>query len=100
MSLDLQKNIPVFNLKEIITASVVLFAVIDIIGNISLIICLREKVGHIQSEKASIIAAFIMIIFLFYKKMKRVRDLFVLMHIIENIDIIFFINYTRIIYII
>ena len=65
MSLDLQKNIPVFNLKEIITASVVLFAVIDIIGNIPLIISLREKVGHIQSEKASIIAAFIMIGFLF-----------------------------------
>ena len=57
-----------FNLKEVITASIVLFAVIDIIGNISLIICLREKVGHIQSEKASIIAAFIMIIFLFLGK--------------------------------
>ena len=69
MSLDLQKkNIAVFNLKEVITASVVLFAVIDIIGNIPLIISLREKVGHIQSEKASIIAAFIMIGFLFLGK--------------------------------
>lgn len=43
----------------------VLFAVIDIIGNIPIIIDLRKKVGHIQSEKASIIAGFIMIIFLF-----------------------------------
>lgn len=43
----------------------VLFAVIDIIGNIPIIIDLRKKVGHIQSEKASIIAGIIMIIFLF-----------------------------------
>jgi multiple antibiotic resistance protein len=55
----------VFNLKEILTASVILFAVIDIIGNIPLVISLREKVGHIQSEKASLIAAVIMIGFLF-----------------------------------
>ncbi|MDA7693930.1 MarC family protein [Flavobacteriaceae bacterium] len=54
-----------FNLKEILTASVILFAVIDIIGNIPLVISLREKVGHIQSEKASLIAAVIMIGFLF-----------------------------------
>ena len=53
------------NAKEIFTASLVLFAVIDIIGNIPLVISLREKVGHIQSEKASIIAAIIMIGFLF-----------------------------------
>ena len=37
----------------------------DSIGNIPLIISLREKVGHIQSEKASLIAAIIMIGFLF-----------------------------------
>jgi multiple antibiotic resistance protein len=54
-----------FNLKEVLTASVVLFAVIDIVGNIPLVISLREKVGHIQSEKASLIAAVIMIGFLF-----------------------------------
>lgn len=43
----------------------VLFAVIDIIGNIPIIIDLRKKSGHIQSEKASIIAGVIMIVFLF-----------------------------------
>ncbi len=53
------------NLKEIVTAFMVLFAVIDIIGNIPIIIDLRKKVGHIQSEKASIIAGIIMILFLF-----------------------------------
>ncbi len=57
-----------FNFKEIITAFMVLFAVIDIIGNIPIIIDLRKKVGHIQSEKASIIAGFIMILFLFLGK--------------------------------
>lgn len=54
-----------FNFKEIFTAFMVLFAVIDIVGNIPIIIDLRKKVGHIQSEKASIIAGIIMIMFLF-----------------------------------
>ena len=53
------------SLKEIVTAFMVLFAVIDIIGNIPIIIDLRKKVGHIQSEKASLIAGVIMILFLF-----------------------------------
>ena len=52
-------------LKEILTASMVLFAVIDIIGSIPIVISLREKVGHIQSGKASLVAALIMITFLF-----------------------------------
>ncbi|PQB06049.1 MarC family protein [Aureitalea marina] len=57
-----------FDFKEILTATMVLFAVIDIIGNIPIIISLREKAGHIQSEKASIIAAVVMILFLFLGK--------------------------------
>lgn len=54
-----------FNFKEIITAFMVLFAVIDIIGNIPIIIDLRKKVSQIQPGRASLIAGFIMIIFLF-----------------------------------
>ena len=57
-----------FDSKEIFTASLVLFAVINMIGNIPIIISLREKVGHIQSEKASIVAGVIMIGFLFVGK--------------------------------
>ncbi len=57
-----------FNFKEIFTAFMVLFAVIDIIGNIPIIIDLRKKAGHIQSGKASLIAGFIMILFLFLGK--------------------------------
>ena len=56
------------NFKEIFTVFMVLFAVIDIIGNIPIIIDLRKKVGHIQSEKASIIAGVILIVFLFVGK--------------------------------
>ena len=53
------------NPKEILTAGMVLFAVIDIIGNIPIIISLRKKAGHIQSGKASIVSCIIMICFLF-----------------------------------
>jgi multiple antibiotic resistance protein len=57
-----------FNFKEIFTVFMVLFAVIDIVGNIPIIIDLRKKVGHIQSEKAAIIAGVILIAFLFLGK--------------------------------
>ena len=53
------------NFKDIFTAFMILFAVIDIVGNIPIIIDLRKKAGHIQSEKASLIAGVIMIFFLF-----------------------------------
>lgn len=61
-------NIMGFDIKEIFTATMVLFAVIDIIGNVPIIIDLRKKAGQIQSEKASIIAGIIMISFLFLGK--------------------------------
>ena len=54
-----------FDFREIATSSMILFAVIDIVGSIPIIIGLRNKVGHIQSEKASIVAAIMMIAFLF-----------------------------------
>lgn len=54
-----------FDWKEIFTISMVLFAVIDIIGSVPIIVDLRNKLGHIQSEKASIVAMVIMIVFLF-----------------------------------
>lgn len=54
-----------FDYKEILTAGMVLFAVIDIIGSLPVVIDLRRKLGHIQSEKASVISMIIMIVFLF-----------------------------------
>ncbi|WP_289060078.1 MarC family protein [uncultured Zobellia sp.] len=54
-----------FDIREIATATMVLFAVIDILGSIPIIISLRKKVGHIESEKASFVSLIIMVAFLF-----------------------------------
>jgi len=51
--------------KEIITVGMVLFAVIDIVGTVPIIVDLRKKHGHIESEKASLVAGIIMLVFLF-----------------------------------
>lgn len=53
------------NFSEIITISLTLFAVIDILGSVPIIIDLRTKMGHIQSEKATLVSGGIMIAFLF-----------------------------------
>jgi len=53
------------DIREIGTASMILFAVIDIIGSIPIVIDLKKKAGHIQSEKASIVAGILMVTFLF-----------------------------------
>jgi len=54
----------IIDLKEILTASMILFAVIDIIGSLPIIIDLRNKVGHIHSLRASLVAGVIMLAFL------------------------------------
>ncbi len=54
-----------FNINDALSAFLILFAVIDIPGSIPIIVSLRKKVGHVQSEKATIVAGIIMIVFLF-----------------------------------
>ncbi|SDE30553.1 MarC family protein [Riemerella columbipharyngis] len=54
-----------FSLKEATTSFMVLFAVIDIIGSIPIIVSLRKKFGHIESEKAALASLLLMISFLF-----------------------------------
>ncbi len=54
-----------FDLKEIVTVSMVLFAVIDIVGTVPIIVDMRSRHGKIESEKASAVAGIIMIVFLF-----------------------------------
>jgi len=51
--------------KSVATATMILFAVIDVIGSIPVIIGLRQKVGELQSEKASFVSLGIMVVFLF-----------------------------------
>ena len=53
------------SVKEILTASMVLFAVIDILGSVPIVMDLRARVGKIHSGKATIAAAIIMVAFLF-----------------------------------
>ena len=57
-----------FDVKEIVSATMVLFAVVDIIGSVPIIINLRKKAGRIQSEKTAIVAGILLILFLFIGK--------------------------------
>lgn len=63
--LDLSLN---FDSKQIFICTMTLFYVIDIFGNLPIIIQLRQKTGHIESEKATIVAGILFIIFLFLGK--------------------------------
>lgn len=54
-----------FDLRQILSTTMVLFAIIDILGAIPVVIELRRKAGHIESEKASLVATGLMIMFLF-----------------------------------
>ncbi len=51
--------------KQIATLSMILFAVIDVIGSLPVLLDLKTKVGHIQSEKATLVSGAIMIVFMF-----------------------------------
>ncbi|MFT2010602.1 MarC family protein [Pontibacter sp. 13R65] len=53
------------SLKEIASVTLTLFAVIDILGSIPIIIDLRKREGRIESEKATIVSGVLMIAFLF-----------------------------------
>ena len=50
--------------NEVLTISMTLFAIIDIFGSIPIIMDLRQKVGNIESLKATLVSLFIMVIFL------------------------------------
>lgn len=54
-----------FDLIEILKVTMVLFAVIDVIGSIPIIISLKQKTGGINAGKASWVSFGIMIVFLF-----------------------------------
>jgi len=62
------------NTIEILSAFMVLFAVIDITGSIPIIISIKNKGGEIESAKATLVAFLIMLFFLFVGK--SLLDLF------------------------
>ena len=51
-------------INDIITITLTLFAVVDILGSLPLIINIRQKTGHVDSLKATIVSFGIMMIFL------------------------------------
>ncbi len=54
-----------FSFKEIISVTIILFSVIDILGSIPVIIDLRKKAGGIHAEQATLVAGTLMIVYLF-----------------------------------
>ncbi len=54
-----------FDIREIATVTMVLFAVIDVVGSIPAIINLRQQAGEINAMKASLVSLGIMVVFLF-----------------------------------
>ena len=55
----------ILNFKQIFSVTLILFAVIDILGSIPVIIELRRREGVIHSERATLVAGVLMIVFLF-----------------------------------
>jgi len=55
----------VINFNELLTITFTLFAVIDVIGSIPLLISLKQKMGGIKEVNATLISGALMVLFLF-----------------------------------
>jgi len=53
------------NFNDLLTVTFTLFAVIDVVGSIPLLISLKEKMGGIHEVRATLISGALMILFLF-----------------------------------
>src|SRR5688572_15275847 len=53
------------NLKELLTVTFTLFAVIDIVGAVPILISLKQKMGGIRELRATLVAGALMVLFLF-----------------------------------
>lgn len=54
------------NYQHIVTVFFTLFAIIDMLGNIPVLISLRQKIGDIEAWKAALASGSLMIVFLFF----------------------------------
>jgi multiple antibiotic resistance protein len=62
-------NFGEISLKEIISITFTLFAVIDMLGSVPVLVSLKEKIGGtIRSTQATLVSGVLMIIFLFFGK--------------------------------
>ena len=57
-----------WDFKELLTLTFTLFAVIDIIGAVPMLISIKEKMGGLNSAKATLISGGLMILFFFIGK--------------------------------
>ncbi len=57
-----------FRIDQLLTVTFTLFAVIDIVGSVPLLISLKEKMGGIRSLQATVVSGALMILFLFVGK--------------------------------
>jgi multiple antibiotic resistance protein len=57
-----------FNLREFLTLTFTLFAVIDIVGSVPMLISLKEKMGGIIAWKVTLISGALMVLFFFIGK--------------------------------
>ncbi|WP_276225307.1 MarC family protein [Niabella beijingensis] len=60
-----KKGMDSVNYKAILTVTFTLFAIIDIIGSIPILISMKNKIGGIREFKVTLIAGSLMILFLF-----------------------------------
>ena len=58
-------NVMGFSVKEVLSAFMVLFAIIDIIGSIPIILDIKNKVGDVQPMKVTVVALVVFLAFLF-----------------------------------
>jgi multiple antibiotic resistance protein len=54
-----------FNLKEFLTLSFTLFAVIDIVGSVPMLISIKKKLGNIHPLRVTLISGGLMVLFFF-----------------------------------
>ncbi len=57
-----------FNLQEFLTLTFTLFAVIDVIGSIPMLISIKQKMGTLNSWKVTLISGALMVLFFFVGK--------------------------------
>jgi multiple antibiotic resistance protein len=57
-----------FNLQEFLTLSFTLFAVIDVVGSVPMLISIKQKMGGINAWKVTLISGGLMVLFFFIGK--------------------------------
>lgn len=58
-------SLDTINISQIVTVSLTLFAVIDILGSIPILVSLKKKMGDISSVQATLVSGGLMLLFFF-----------------------------------